>query len=210
MGHWLDDIERHESKKHRSARDSARIQDKIFRIKQNYEKNKEVYEAFIEKLSNLVDRTNNLPMEYREEFNKIKSKYKESKLKNHLYYFSSSRRQQRMQFKGLLNPLKSVHYKHVRIIYFNVAKLIDKVEVELREELLEKKRRDGQVIPEVDTKNKVIKPSEDGHAKFHQVYYYDMNKLTPELAYKVLDWLAFKEELDHIPVVEEGEPRFRD
>lgn len=210
MGHWLEDIERHESRKHRSARDSARIQDKIFRIKQNYEKNKGTYDAFIAKLDELVERVNSLPMEYREEFNKMKSQEKKSKLDNKLHFFSSSRRQQKMEFKGFLNPLKNVKYKHVRIIYFNVAKLMDKVEVEIREEFLEKKRRDGQIISDAEGKNKSNKPAGIDSDKFHQIYYYDMDKLTPELALKIIDWLAFKEELDHIPVIEEGEPRFRE
>ncbi len=210
MGHWLEDIERHESRKHRSARDSARIQDKIFRIKQNYEKNKEIYDAFITKLDELVERVNSLPMEYREEFNKLKSQEKKSKLDNKLHFFSSSRRHQKMEFKGFLNPLKNVKYKHVRIIYFNVAKLMDKAEVEIREEFLEKKRRDGQIISDAESKNTSNKPSGIDSDKFHQIYYYDMDKLTPELALKIIDWLAFKEELDHIPVIEEGEPRFGD
>lgn len=208
MGHWLEDIERQESRKHRSARDSARIQDKIFRIAQNYEKNRDLYDSFIDKMNNLTERVNNLPMEYREDFNKIKAQSKESKLNNHLHYFSSSRRHYKMEFRGLFNPLKNIHYKHVRLIYFNVAKVMDKVEVEIREEYLEKKRRDGQVIPEEGERNKSRKPSAIENDKFHQIYYYDMEKLTPELALKIIDWLAFKEELHHIPIIAEGEERF--
>jgi hypothetical protein len=210
VGHWLEDIERHESKKHRSARDSARIQDKIFRIKQNYEKNRDTYDAFINKMNSLVERVNNLPMEYREDFNKIKAQAKESKLENKLHLFSSSRRYQRTEFKGFLNPLKNVRYKHVRIIYFNVAKIMDKVEVEVREEYLEKKRRDGKIMPEEEDQKRSNKPSGIDKDKFHQIYYYEMASLTPELALRIIDWLAYKEELDHLPVIEEGEPRFRD
>jgi hypothetical protein len=91
-----------------------------------------------------------------------------------------------------------------------VAKLMDKAEVEIREEFLEKKRRDGQIISDAEDKNKSNKPEGFDTDKFHQIYYYDMDKLTPELALKIIDWLAFKEELDHIPVIEEGEPRFRE
>jgi hypothetical protein len=209
VGHWLDDIERQESRRHGHASDSARIQDKKFRIQQNYAKNKKVYDGFINRLHALVDRVNNLPMEYREEFGKINFREKESKLNNRLRYFSSSRRTQKMEFKGILSPFKSVHYKHVRLIYFNVAKLMDKVEVEIHEEFLEKKRRDGKVVPEHENPHEFHKPhSEKG--KFHEIYYYDMEKLTDDLAYRILDWLAFKESVDTIPIVIEGEPRFRE
>jgi hypothetical protein len=207
--HWLDDIERQESRKHGHASDSARIQDKKFRIQQNYAKNKKVYDGFINRLHALVDRVNNLPMEYREEFGKINFREKESKLNNRLRYFSSSRRTQKIEFKSILSPFKSVHYKHVRLIYFNVAKLMDKVEVEIHEEFLEKKRRDGKVVPEHENPHEFHKPhSEKG--KFHEIYYYDMEKLTDDLAYRILDWLAFKESVDTIPIIIEGEPRFKE
>lgn len=209
MAHWLDDIERRESRKRGHASDSARIQDKKFRIRQNYEKNQKVYDGFIDKLHALVDRVNNLPLEYREEYGKINFKEKASKLDNQLKYFSSSRRTQKMEFKGLLHPLKNVHYKHVRIIYFNVAKLMDKVEVEIREEFLEKKRRDGKVVPEHENPREFKKPHSDKD-KFHEIYYYGMEKLTEDLAYRILDWLAFKENVDHIPIVIDGEPRFKE
>ena len=209
MGHWLDDIERQESRKHGHASDSARIQDKKFRIQQNYAKNMKVYDGFINRLHALVDRVNNLPMEYREEFGKINFREKESKLNNRLRYFSSSRRTQKIEFKSILSPFKSVHYKHVRLIYFNVAKLMDKVEVEIHEEFLEKKRRDGKVVPEHENPHEFHKPhSEKG--KFHEIYYYDMEKLTDDLAYRILDWLAFKESVDTIPIIIEGEPRFKE
>jgi hypothetical protein len=208
VAHWLDDIERHESRRKGHASDSARIQDKKFRIQQNYAKNKKVYDSFVGKLHGLVDRVNNLPMEYREEFGKINFKEKESKLNNHLKYFSSSRRTQKTEFKGLLHPFKSVHYKHVRLIYFNVAKHMDKVEVEIREEFLEKKRRDGRVVPEHENPN-FQKPHSE-RDKFHEIYYYDVEKLTDDLTYKILDWLAFKESVESIPIVLDGEPRFRE
>ena len=207
--HWLDDIESTESRKHGHAADSARIQDKKFRIQQNYEKNGQAYEEFIVKLHGLVERVNNLPMEYREEFGKISFKEKESHLDNHLKYFSSSRRTEKMEFKGFLQPFKNVHYKHVRLIFLNIAKVMDKVEVEIREEFLEKKRRDGKVVPEHESPNHFEKPHSEKD-KFHEIYYYPIENLTDDLAYKILDWLAFKENVDHIPIIIDGEPRFKD
>ena len=207
MSHWLDDIERIESRKRRSAADSARIQDKKFRIQQNYEKNREVYDGFMQKLLSLVERVNNLPLEYREVFNKISGQQKRSKLDNHLHMFSSSRRTEKTMFRSFLQPFKSVHFKHVRVIYFNVAKVMDKVEVEILEEFLEKKRRDGKVIPEHEGGKDFKKPEGDND-KFHQIFYYDMSKLDEGFAYQIIDWLAFKENVDHLPVVHAGEARF--
>lgn len=209
MSHWLEEIERFESRKHRSASDSARIQDKKFRIQQNYSRNQETYDGFMDKLENLVDRVNSLPMEYREVFGKISSREKDSRLDNHLHFFSSSRRTQKLQFQSLLHPFKNTHFKHVRVIYFNVAKIMDKVEVEILEELLEKKRRDGKVVKEHEMGKDFKKPHSEKD-KFHEIYYFDMSKLTDELAYQVLDWLAFRENLDHLPIITEGEPRFGD
>lgn len=205
MGHWLDDIEKQESRKRRSARDSARVQDKMFRIGQNYEKNKERYDRFIQKMESLIERVNSLPMEHREVFGKIKFEEKRSKLDNHLHYFSSSRREEKMKFGGLLRPLKNVHYKHIRVMYINVAKLMDKVEIEIKEDLLEKKRRDGQVITEDDHKSR--RDSDDERDRFHEIYYYDMDNLTDEFALKVIDWLTFHENLSHLPVIHDGEIR---
>jgi hypothetical protein len=207
VSHWLDEIENQERKKHRSASDSARIQDKKFRIQQNYEKNREVYNGFMEKMHGLVERVNKLPMEYREIFNKINGQEKKSKMENHLHMFSSSRRTQKTQFKSFLQPLKAVHFKHVRVIYFNVAKVMGKVEVEILEEFLEKKRRDGKVIPEHEVGKGFKKPESDND-KFHEIYYYDMEKLNEEFALQIIDWLAFKENLEHLVVIHDGEPRF--
>jgi hypothetical protein len=121
--------------------------------------------------------------------------------------FSSSQRIQKTQFKSLLRPIRSVHFKHIRVIYFNVAKVMDMVEVEVLEEFLEKKRRDGQVIPENESGKGFKKPESDKD-KFHEIFYYDIGKLDETLAYQVIDWLAFKENVEHLSVVNEGEPRF--
>jgi hypothetical protein len=209
MAHWLDEIERQESRKRGSGSSSARVQDKKFRIQQNYAKNKAVYDGFVEKMMNLVKRVNDLPLEYREEFNKINAQQKESRLDNHLTFFSSSRRTQKTAFKGILHPFKSVHYKHVRVIYFNIAKHMDKIEVEIYEELLEKTRHDGKVIPEHEDPHHAGKPHSEKD-KFHEIYYYEMEKLTDELALQIIDWLSFHEEVQHIPIISEGEPRFKE
>jgi hypothetical protein len=207
--HWLDDIERQESRRRGSSSGSARIQDKKFRIQQNYIKNKEIYEEFVGKLENLMNRVNRLPLVHREVFGKINEHKKETRLDNHLCLFSSSRRIEKTEFINIIHPFKTVHFKHVRVIYFNIAKLMDKVEVEIYEELLEKKRHDGKIIPEHEDPHHSHKPHSDKD-KFHEIYYYDMSRLDDDLAIRIIDWLAFHEEVQHIPIVLEGEPRFKD
>jgi hypothetical protein len=209
MAHWLEDIERQESRKKGSSSGSARVQDKKFRIQQNYQKNKEVYEDFISRMQGLIERVNNLPFGYREAFGKINIKQKDTRLDNHLNYYSSSRRTEKTEFKNILHPFKTIHYKHVRVIFFNVAKLMDKVEVEIYEELLEKKRRDGKIIEEHENPKEFHKPHSEKD-KFHEIYYYDMDRLDDELALKIIDWLVFREEVNLIPIVTGGEPRFKE
>jgi hypothetical protein len=209
VAHWLDEIERQESRRKGSGSNSARVQDKKFRIQQNYTKNKEIYDGFVVKMQSLVNRVNSLPIEHREVFGKINEQEKNSKLDNHLTMFSSSRRVEKTEFKSILHPFKTIHYKHVRVIYFNVAKLIDKAEVEIYEEHLEKKRRDGQVVAEHEDPNHVHKPHSDKE-KFHEIFYYDMAKLNDDLAFRIIDWLVFREEVSHIPIVVDGEPRFKE
>ena len=209
MAHWLEELERQESRKHQSAKDSARIQDKIFRIRQNYEKNQEIYDGFLEKLVNLVNRVNHLPLQHRKEFGMIGAKAKESKLDNKLHYFSSSRRVTKIEYRGILNPLKNVHYKHIRVVFFNVAKIMDKAEIELKEEMIEKKRHDGKVIPEHPEGSE--DSSQRGRSRenyFHNVYYYDMDKLTEDFALRLIDWLTFHEDIEYLPVIHDGEARF--
>ena len=211
MAHWLDEIERRESRRKTSGLSSARVQDKKFRIQQNYAKNHEIYDGFLDKMKILVKRVNELPLEYRDVLKMINFTDKDTKLENHLVYFSSSRRVEKMAFKTILKPFKRIHFKHVRVVYFNIAKHLDKVEVEIYEEMLEKKRHDGKVIPENENpelKNS-HKPNSD-RQKFHEIYYYDMSKLTDELGLQIIDWLTFREEVHHIPIITEGEPRFKE
>ncbi len=210
MSHWLEEIERMESRKNRSASDSARIQDKKFRIQQNYQKNKIPYDSFIERLNKLVERVNDLPLEHREVFGKLTAKSRISKLDNHLNYFSSSRKIHKVEFRSIINPLKNIHYKHIRVIFINVAKIMDKVEVEILEVFQEKKVHDGKLISEEDkNKHNPGKPRSDKN-KFHEIYYYDINNLSDELGLKIIDWLTFHVNLEELPIVKDGELRFKD
>ena len=139
MSHWLEDAEREEQHKiHKPLKDSAKIQDKMFRIKQNYEANKDSYEVFVNRLKDLCERANNLPMEKRDPWLHIDTKAKDSKLENHLYYFSTSERFDKRLITKAFPFVRNQHFKHIRVIYFSVSKEMDKAEIELKEDYLAK------------------------------------------------------------------------
>jgi hypothetical protein len=81
--------------------------------------------------------------------------------------------------------------------------------VEIYEELLENKRRDGQVVEELENPKDFHKPHSEKD-KFHEIYYYEMDRLDDELTLRIIDWLVFREEVNQIPIVTGGEPRLKD
>lgn len=199
MAHWLEDSEREERKKKRKpARESARIQDKMFRIKKNYEKNKDIYEEFIAQIHNLVERVNNLPAEKREPFKYLEAKAKESKLGNHLYIFSSSERAEKRIATKSFPFYKNQYYKHIRIIYFCISKEMDMAEIEVKENYLAKTRMKSHGSEEHD-----IDLLDDGLTRVDVLFLYKIKKLNKDLAFRVLDWIAFKEDLNYLPFTEE-------
>ncbi len=197
MINWLEEAEQELEKKKGSKKHSARILDKKFRIQENYKKNKDKYDEFIAKLNELVDRVNNLPIEKKQPFGYINSKEKKSRLNNHLNYFSSSNRIEKLKFRGLLKLFKLSHYKNVRVIYFSVSRHMDIVGIEIKERSLLKERiKAGSKTDEKkgDTGSK-HKDQDSIHFKFA----WDMNKLDDELAIQVISWLAFKEDMRNLP-----------
>lgn len=204
MVHWLEDLERKDRHKKQPS-NSLRHQDKAFRIKQNYDKNHLVYKRFISEVTSLANRVNNLPLEHRKVFSKINVKEKRLKLNNRLNYFSSSHRLSKTEFSGIFHPFRKVHYKHIRVIFFKLSKIMDKVEVEVKEEYLEKKLRDGKLD---DSTHQDSKKNQKG--RFHQVYYYEISNLTNEFAVHIIDWLAFQEDVHHLPVLNDGELKPRE
>jgi len=197
MINWLEEAEQELDKKKGSKKHSARVLDKKFRIQENYKKNKDKYDEFIAKLNELVDRVNNLPIEKKQPFGYINSKEKKSRLNNHLNYFSSSNRIEKLRFRGFLKLFKLSHYKNVRVIYFSVSRHIDIVGIEIKERSLLKERiKAGSKTDEKKgDKGSKHKDQDSIHFKFA----WDMNKLDDELAIQVISWLAFKEDLRNLP-----------
>lgn len=195
MAHWLEDAERKIQRKERRPSESVRIQEKKFLIQQNYDKNKSSYDGFVNKMKELVERVNNLPMEMRDPFGHMDAVEKESKLDNHLVYFLSKVRIRKRTILSTFPFIKFTSFKQIRVMYFCVSKYPGKVEIEVKENYLKKTRKDGHIdnIKHHDHKE------EDDHDNIDVIFLWDMEKLTNELAYQIIDWLAFKEDLSYLP-----------
>lgn len=197
MSHWLEEAEREEQRrKERPSRESAKIQDKILRIQQNYDINKEAYENFIAHFSDLCQRANNLPHEKKLPWVHIDFRMKESKLQNHLYYASTSQAIDRTVKTRSFPFFKRQHYKHLRAIHFNVSKKMNYAEIEVRDDYLAKTR----LKSEDDEKKGIY---DDGFKRVKVVFEYEMNKLDKNLGVLILDFLAFKHDISGLPFSEE-------
>lgn len=198
MSHWLEEAEREEQrKKQRPADESARIQDKKFRIAKNYEANKEAYKNFVDTLFDLCERANNLPMDKRIPWGQIDFKVRETRYENHFVSVSSSEPFDKTIMIKSFPFVKKQHYKHVHKIYISISKEMGKAEIEVRNDYLAKTRL------RTDEKKEEEIMFDDGLPRVKLLFLYEISKLDRDLAYKILDWLAFKEELKSLPFREE-------
>jgi hypothetical protein len=198
MSHWLEEAEREEQhKKQKPLKESAKIQDKIFRINQNYEANHQQYDSFTSRLKEVCERANNLPAHKKESWNHIDGKAKESKLENHLYYFSTSQRFDKRVITKSFPFIKNQHFKHIRVIYFSISKEMGKTEIEVKEDYLAKTRLSS------DDSSQVKDFIDDGLQRMDVIFLYNISDLNHELAFKILDWLVFKEDVKSLPFGEE-------
>ncbi len=198
MAHWLEEAEREElRKRQKMSKESAKIQDKIFRIQQNYAAHGDKYDEFIEMMHDLCERANTLPADKRVPWNVIEFKNKESKLDNHLYAATTSKRFDKTVAIKTFPFIKSQHYKHVHAIYFSMSKEMGMVEIEVKDDYLAKSRMLSDDNRDVDL---LI---DDGLKRVNVVFVFDIDKLDRDLGYKILDWLVFKTELKTLPFREE-------
>ncbi|MFP4471128.1 MAG: hypothetical protein ACLFPE_10615 [Bacteroidales bacterium] len=197
MTHWLEEAEREEQrKKQRPADESARIQDKKFRIAKNYDANKAAYDDFIEILFDLCERANNLPLEKRLPWHQIEFKTKETRYQNHLVSVSTSEGLDKTILVNTFPFVKSQHYKHMHKMYISVSKEMGKAEIEIKNDYLAKTR--------LRTDEKEVEPLlDDGLPRLKVLFLYDIDKLDKDLAFKILDWLAFKIDVKSLPFEEE-------
>jgi hypothetical protein len=190
MSDWLEEAEKRARHDGLSQGQSERFQVIVDRIQENYEKNQKVYDDFVRFLIDLVKRANSLPQELKPTFSKIDAIPKPTKLNNQLYIFSSSRHSKQRK-PGFFSFLKPVHIKNVRVFYISVSRQLDKIDLELKESKLERKRK------RIDSKNSLPHSDKD---RVDIVFHYPMDKLDHEFANKALDWLAYKSDLEELPL----------
>jgi hypothetical protein len=77
------------------------------------------------------------------------------------------------------------------VLYVSVSKHMDKVDLELKESNLERKRK------RLDSKNSLPHDDKD---RVDVVFHLPFEKLNDEFARIALDWLAFKADLEELPL----------
>lgn len=179
---WLEEIEgKARRKKSLSEKATQRIEQKKIKVSANFQKNGEKYNDFISKLKELVGRVNNLPEEERADFIEIDFKYKTTEFDNHLYIFSSSKKVYIEKFKLFILKNRKYRFKYARVIYLDISKEIDKVEIEVKEKFIPKGHRRKYNQEDID---KLFKVS--------------FELLNSEFANRIISWLAFKNNVNHI------------
>lgn len=202
MNNWLEDAEQESFGKKNPKKRDAGFLDRKLRIEKNFEANKKEYYEFIRTLNELIERVNRLPIKKKQPFGNINLKFKNSKLKNQLNIYSSSKRYEKQILKkSFFRLLEGAftrlfvpsHIKHIRVVYISVSSQKGKIGLELKENALLK----SKVIVDkelVKRRDKYTDPN-----RFHEYFRYDIDKLNKDLAMQIIDWLAFKIELNEFP-----------
>lgn len=184
MGNWLEEIENKENKKSSLSQEAKqRIQIKKEKVALNYKKNGQIFDNYINRLNELVSRVNSLPEEDRSEFIEIDSRNKKTEFDNHLHIFSSSKRILIKHKRFFFFGEKNYRYKYIRVIYFNISKEIDKVEIEIKDKYLSKGHN-----------------RKYSNEDIHSIYKLDFNVLNETLAYQIVNWLAFKSDVRNLGI----------
>jgi hypothetical protein len=195
MSHWLEEAERKKNRSRRRSRTlSKKIADKKRLIRENFETNQEAFTNFIKMMYEFVGRVNELPDEYRENFKKLTAAPKKNKLDNKLNIFSSSRREQKVDFFSFA-WLKPSHFKHIRVFYIYISKESGFVNFEFKENILERKR----ISSRRDKSDEDKKPS-DQKDRMHVIYRYPINQLNRKTGLELIDWLVFKEQIQDLNI----------
>jgi hypothetical protein len=193
MSNWIEEAEN----KNRPSAGSEVLKGKIRKrkaaVRQNFEANKLAYESFINELRHLVDRVNNLPIEHRREFGKIKLNAKKSKLDNGLYYITSSRSVKKRIFISLTSLFNKSDFKNIRAGYFTISRHEGMTDVEIKENLLLKVRMKSNSGNE-----RVMKLKKKDWGRRNKLFRMNMERLNNDLAMEIIDWIAFKREMEEI------------
>ena len=193
MSHWLEEAE---SRKDMVESNSAAeiIKKKKTDILENYNANGKMYDGFLKELESLAERVNNLPKEYREDYGKINFNFKDSKLNNHLFYLSTSRRIHKRLYKGLLTYFKKYTFKHIRVAYFTIAREMGMVDIELKEKYLLRKR----INPDDDKKRNKRSSKKYKNGRKDYVFRLPLDQVNSNTALQIVDWLAYRQEMEDI------------
>jgi hypothetical protein len=193
MSNWLEDAERKKVLDDENASSEDRVQLRKAAILDNYQSNKELYDGFIAQMEELAIRVNDLPLDFRTSFGKLNYKYKESKLDNHLYYISSSRRIEKRLKKSIFTYFKKYSFKHIRVGYFTVSRNMGVMDIELKENLLlrVKMKTNGD-----DERTSSRRRKNDDRKDY--VFRMNLNSVNEKTGMEIIDWLAFKKNMEDI------------
>lgn len=191
MSNWIEEAENKHQPQENKKLSRDKIEKKIESIRKNYEQHKETYDSFVKELRTLVDRVNNLPIEHRKEFGKLKLNAKKSKLQNELYYITSSRRVKKRVYRGLFSLLRKSHFKNVRVAYFTVSRKMGMMNTELKENLLLKVRMSTH-----GNNDKALTMKQKDWGRLNELYLLKMEILNNDLAMEIIDWVSFRTEMD--------------
>lgn len=193
MSHWLEEAEsRKEMVESHSAVDVIKKKKKD--IQENYAANSKLYENFLKELESLAERVNSLPTEYREDYGKINFNSKDSKLDNHLFYLSTSRRVHKRIHSGLFTYFKKYTFKHIRVAYFTIAREMGMFDIELKEKFLLRKR----INPDDDRKHKIRSSKKRESNRKDFVFRLSLEQVNSNTALQIVDWLAYRQEMETI------------
>jgi hypothetical protein len=193
MINWLEEAESRKRVTGENDVSADRIQLKKEAVRQNFQANQQLYDNFIKHLTGLVERVNNLPMEDREPFAKLTLKSKDSKLDNHFYYLSSSRRIQKRLYKNLFKYFKKYNFKHIRVIYLTVSQKMGMIDVELKENLLLRVRMKANT-----DKGKTKSQKKKNENRKDYIFHLNLSAIDKNIAMEIIDWLVFKKEMEQI------------
>jgi len=115
MSNWLENAESSAAEMEEQGGLKEELRQKKEAIRKNYLDNQIQYENFIAELDKLVNRVNDLPLDYREPFGKISHHAKDSRLDNHLNYLTSSKRIKKRLYKSVIRFLKIYTFKRIRV-----------------------------------------------------------------------------------------------
>lgn len=193
MSNWLEEAERNIASVNDKSKSEDKLHNKKEKIRKNYLDNQIAFDSFIADLKKLVDRVNHLPTESRDPFGKISFYTKESKLNNHLHYISSSARVKKRMYKNVFHLFKTYTFKRIRVVYLTVSSHEGKIDVELKENMLLRVR-----MTRAGENERLKDPRRKNKDRKDFLFRFDLNSLNGSEPRDIIDWLAFKKEMEEI------------